>query len=366
MRPFVASGASPASLERKAFADDVAYYLRLDPKQLPSRYFYDPLGSALFEAICHLPWYWITRAEQGLLTAHASEILERFPSLSTIVELGPGSGEKVSLLVRAARSTASLTVHLVDVSAVALDLATRTLNAYDLKVERHQASYEAGLEALSRRHDRRTLVLFLGSNVGNFDPPGAAEFLRTIRRALRPDDALLIGADLLKPERDLLLAYDDPLGVTAAFNRNLLVRVNRELDADFDIDALSTARFGTRSNRASKHLVSTRTQRVRIANSRLDLTLGDGRRSGPSSEMPSRGDRRDARARQVPGDPAVGRCAQRLRADAGGGRVTPARLKRIGDETCTRERDGARSRSTMMNSSRLSDHIPVDKRVRAA
>jgi dimethylhistidine N-methyltransferase len=277
MRPFVASGASPASLERKAFADDVAYYLRLDPKQLPSRYFYDPLGSALFEAICRLPWYSITRAEQRLLAAHATEILQCVSSLSTIVELGPGSGEKVSRLVRAARSTASLTVHLIDVSPAALDLATRTLNAYDVKVERHQASYEAGLEALSRHHGRRTLVLFLGSNVGNFDPPGAAEFLRTIRRALRPDDALLIGADLLKPERDLLLAYADPLGVTAAFNRNLLVRVNRELDADFDIDAFEhRAIWNAAESRVEMHLVSTRSQRVRIAASRLDLTLKDG------------------------------------------------------------------------------------------
>jgi dimethylhistidine N-methyltransferase len=277
MRPFVASGASPASLERKAFADDVAYYLRLDPKQLPSRYFYDPLGSALFEAICHLPWYWITRAEQRLLTAHAAEILQCFPSLSTIVELGPGSGEKVSLLVRAAPSTASLTVHLVDVSPAALDLSTRTLSAYDLKVERHQASYEAGLEALSRRHDRRTLVLFLGSNVGNFDPPGAAEFLRTIRRTLRPGDALLIGADLLKPERDLLLAYADPLGVTAAFNRNLLVRVNRELDADFDIDAFEhRAIWNAAASRVEMHLVSVRSQRVRIAASGLDVEFQAG------------------------------------------------------------------------------------------
>jgi L-histidine N-alpha-methyltransferase len=277
MRPFVASGASPASLERKAFADDVAYYLRLDPKQLPSRYFYDPLGSALFEAICHLPWYSITRAEQRLLAAHATEILQCVSSLSTIVELGPGSGEKVSRLVSAARSTASLTVHLIDVSPAALDLATRTLNAYDVKVERHQASYEAGLEALSRHHGRRTLVLFLGSNVGNFDPPGAAEFLRTIRRALQPDDALLIGADLLKPERDLLLAYDDPLGVTAAFNRNLLVRVNRELDADFDIDAFEhRATWNAAESRVEMHLVSTRNQRVRIAASRLDVTLQAG------------------------------------------------------------------------------------------
>jgi len=277
MRPFVASGASPASLERKAFADDVAYYLRLDPKQLPSRYFYDPLGSALFEAICHLPWYPITRAEQRLLAAQAPEILRRVSSLSTIIELGPGSGEKVSLLVRAARSTASLTVHLVDVSSAALDLATRTLNAYDVKVERHQASYEAGLEALSRHHARRTLVLFLGSNVGNFDPPGAAEFLRTIRRTLRPGDALLIGADLLKPERDLLLAYADPLGVTAAFNRNLLVRVNRELDADFDIDAFEhRAIWNAAASRVEMHLVSVRSQRVRIAASGLDVEFQAG------------------------------------------------------------------------------------------
>ena len=97
MRPFVASGASPADLERKAFADDLGYYLRLDPKQLPSRYFYDPLGSALFEAICHLPWYSITRAERRLLAAHAAEILQRLSPLPTIVELGPGSGEKMSI-----------------------------------------------------------------------------------------------------------------------------------------------------------------------------------------------------------------------------------------------------------------------------
>ena len=277
MRPFVASGASPASLERKAFADDVAYYLRLDPKQLPSRYFYDPLGSALFEAICQLPWYPITRAEQRLLAERASDIVRHLPSLSTVVELGPGSGEKLATLVRAAPSTASLTVHLVDVSSAALDLAGRTLGAYDVTVVPHQASYEAGLEALSRRQTGRTLVLFLGSNIGNFDPPGADEFLRTIRRVLEPGDALLIGADLVKAEHDLLAAYDDPLGVTAAFNRNLLVRVNRELDADFDIDAFEhRAIWNAAASRVEMHLVSVRSQRVRIAASGLDLEFEAG------------------------------------------------------------------------------------------
>src|SRR6266516_4102517 len=138
MRPSVAPGPSAASLERKLFADDVGYYLRLDPRQLPSRYFYDALGSALFEAICHLPWYSITRAEQRLLAARASDIVQRVPSLSTIVELGPGSGEKLSMLVHAARSPASLTVHLVDLSSAALDLATRTLGKYDVTVVPHQ------------------------------------------------------------------------------------------------------------------------------------------------------------------------------------------------------------------------------------
>ena len=286
MRPFAASTRPTADLERRQFADDVAYYLRLDPKQLPSRYFYDPLGSALFEAICQLPWYSITRAERRLLEERADDIVQRLPSLSTVVELGPGSGEKLSFIVRAAGSNAALTVHLVDVSEAALDLATRTLSVHDgVVVVPHQASYEEGLEALS--HDLtdplrgvtsgRTLALFLGSNIGNFDRPGADEFLRTIRRALAPGDALLIGADLVKAERDLVLAYDDPLGVTAAFNRNLLVRVNRELGADFDVAAFEhRAIWNAIESRVEMHLVCARSQQVHIEGSRLDLTFNAG------------------------------------------------------------------------------------------
>jgi len=282
MRPFVASTPSAADLERKQFADDVGYYLRLDPKQLPSRYFYDGLGSALFEAICHLPWYSITRAERRLLEAHAAHIVQQLPGLSTLVELGPGSGEKLSMIVRAARSTAALTVHLVDVSSAALDLAARTLSVHErVSIVPHQASYEAGLDELARGDadllQGRTLVLFLGSNIGNFDRPGADEFLRTIRRALAPGDALLLGADLRKPDRDLLLAYDDPLGVTAAFNRNLLVRVNRELEGDFDVNAFEhRAIWNEADSRVEMHLVSRRSQQVRIAGAGLDLTFDAG------------------------------------------------------------------------------------------
>jgi dimethylhistidine N-methyltransferase len=278
MRPFAASTRPTADLEHRQFADDVAYYLRLDPKQLPSRYFYDALGSALFEAICELPWYPITRAERRLLEAHADDIVRRLPALSTVVELGPGSGEKLSFIVRAAGPGAGLTVHLVDVSEAALDLATRTLSVHDgVAVVPHQASYEEGLEELSRglasplraATKGRALVLFLGSNIGNFDRPGADEFLRTIRRALAPGDALLVGADLVKAERDLLLAYDDPLGVTAAFNKNLLARINNELGASFVLDRfIHRAIWDAEAARIEMHLVSLEEQEVDIPGAR--------------------------------------------------------------------------------------------------
>jgi dimethylhistidine N-methyltransferase len=264
-----------------AFAGDVQYYLALTPRQLPSRYFYDALGSALFEAICQLPWYRITRAEQRLLATHGREILSRVDPLSTLVELGPGSGEKMAALIGAGGSRRSrLTVHLVDVSRAALDLAHRTLSEIDeVDVVPHEARYEAGLQEISAAHRAtgRMLTLFLGSNIGNFDPPGAHAFLRTIRAALAPRDALLVGVDLVKPARELLVAYDDPLGVTAAFNRNLLVRINRELHADFDLDAFRhRAIWNGDGSRVEMHLVSTRRQRVRIPAASLDVTFEDG------------------------------------------------------------------------------------------
>ena len=154
-------------------------------------------------------------------------------SVSTVVELGPGSGQKLRLLIESGESRpAHLDVHLVDVSHDALVRSTQTLASLDgVRVITHEQPYEAGLAALAAAQalSGRTLMLFLGSNIGNFDQPDAHAFLRAIRAALAPGDALLLGADLLKPARQLLLAYDDPLGVTAAFNRNLLVRINQEL-----------------------------------------------------------------------------------------------------------------------------------------
>jgi len=269
----------PAAID--SLAGDVQYYLTLTPRQLPSRYFYDPLGSALFEAICELPWYRITKAERALLERHAREIFDRVEPLSTLVELGPGSGDKLAALVSAGARAKRLTVHLVDVSAAALDLAARTLHALDLDlvVAPHQATYETGLvDAMGHRSaSGRALTLFLGSNIGNFDPPGADEFLLGVRASLAAGDSLLVGTDLVKPEHDLLLAYDDPLGVTAAFNRNLLVRINRELGADFDVSAFHhQALWNAAESRVEMHLVASRAQRVRIPGASVGLTFDEG------------------------------------------------------------------------------------------
>ena len=275
------SAASPAvEDDRLRFAEDVEYYLSLSPRQLPSRYLYDDLGSALFEAICHLPWYRITTIEQGMLERHAREIVSRLAPLSTLIELGSGSGAKLATIVGALEAPQRTTVHLVDVSASALAAARRVLESDPrLTVVTHRTRYESGLAeaAGSARADGRALALFLGSNIGNFDPPGADAFLHNLASALRPGDALAIGADLVKPEPELLLAYDDPLGVTAAFNRNLLVRVNRELGADFDLQAFAhRAVWNAEASRIEMHLVSERRQRVRIPAARLDVTFDVG------------------------------------------------------------------------------------------
>jgi dimethylhistidine N-methyltransferase len=262
------------------FASDVQYYLSQQPRQLPSRYLYDDLGSALFDAICRLPWYGVTRAELGLLAKHGEQILARVPDLTTIIELGPGNGEKLGALVNAGRAgTTHLDLRLVDISASALDLSSHVLCALpNVDVSTYEAEYEAGLAtAAAATRSGRALALFLGSNIGNFDRPGAGAFLREIRASLMLGDMLLIGADLVKPERELILAYDDPLGVTAAFNRNLLVRINRELGGKFDVDGFSHgAIWSAEYSRVEMHLVSRGRQRAVVGAADLDFMLEDG------------------------------------------------------------------------------------------
>jgi dimethylhistidine N-methyltransferase len=270
----------PAELVRD-FAADVRRDLSLTPKQLQSRYLYNGLGSSLFEAICFLPWYRITRAEGRLLDRFAAEMVAAVADPVTLVELGCGSGEKISMVARALLlQKRPVSVHLIDISPVALELSERTLGRLEhVSVVGHRGTYEEGLRRAAAQRPRSSaiLTLFLGSNIGNFDPPQAEGFLRKIREALEPGDALLLGADLVKPEPELLLAYDDPLGVTAAFNKNLLLRINTELLADFDLSAFAhRASWNAVERRVEMHLVSLRRQDVAIERAEISVHFEPG------------------------------------------------------------------------------------------
>ena len=264
-----------------AFAADVRASLQKSPRQLPSKYLYDELGSALFEAICRLPWYRITRAESSLLARHAREILAPLTRPLSLAELGCGSGEKLALLVRHATEPLQL-IQLIDISPSALDTARYRLEALGIRaILTHHTTYEDGIgrAAASRPRDGSLLVLFLGSNIGNFDPRVAGNLLRRVRLALREGDALLLGSDLVKPEEELLLAYDDPLHVTEAFNRNVLRRINDELGGTFDLAGFDhLAVWNAGASRVEAHLVSRRRQHVRIPAAGVELTLEEGER----------------------------------------------------------------------------------------
>ncbi|HEV2765635.1 MAG TPA: L-histidine N(alpha)-methyltransferase [Pyrinomonadaceae bacterium] len=270
-----------------SFAEDVRAGLTSEPKRLSPKYFYDALGSLLFDAICLLPEYYLTRAEDEILTEHAGEIIAACGAGPlALLELGSGSAVKTRRLVEAAlRCQPSLTYVPVDISASALEGGARALlgDYAGLSVEAYAGDYERALplvrgESLEGRG--RVLALFLGSNVGNFRPEEAREFLRTLcRQALRPGDALLLGADLKKDPRTLEDAYDDPVGVTAAFNLNLLARINRELDADFDPRSFRhVARYDEREGRVEMHLESTRAQTVRLRRLVLEVSFEAGER----------------------------------------------------------------------------------------
>ena len=271
----------PAVLD--TFAADAVRDLQRQPKQLQARYLYDPLGSSLFDAICRLPWYRITRSEAMLLCRHAREIAEclsRRERDASVVELGCGNGEKLELLLAAMSGEARAQVHLIDISVEALKATTARVSRFSqISVSAHQGTYEQGLASVRPfvQHHPGTLVIFLGSNIGNFDPLAANGVLGAIREPLARGSLFLLGADLVKPEEDLLLAYDDPLGVTAAFNRNLLVRVNRELDADFDVSAFAhRAIWNEDERRVEMHLVSECEQDVHLAAADVRIHFAPG------------------------------------------------------------------------------------------
>lgn len=223
------------------FLSDVLAGLALRPRALPSRWFYDARGSQLFQWITNLPGYYLTRVEREILAAHADALLAPLAGPAcTVVDLGAGDGHKTQLLLRRLAGRAEVTYAPVDVSAAALEEAgARVRQELPAVVVRPvQAGWEEALAQLARARDGGArLVLFLGSSVGNLELAEATALLRQVRRALRPGDHLLIGFDLVKPLPLLLAAYDDPQGVTRAFNLNLLQRMNRELGTALEVDA---------------------------------------------------------------------------------------------------------------------------------
>jgi L-histidine Nalpha-methyltransferase len=261
-----------------SFASDVRRGLGTRPYRLPPHWFYDELGSRLFDAICLLPWYRITRVERRLLRRAARAMARRTPQPTFVAELGPGNGEKLTLFLEDLGGDPR--VLLVDISPEALVASTARLAKAGFRgVSAVRGTYEAGLARIrvERPKRGRALVLFLGSNMGNFEPRRAARFLRDVRAALEPGDELLLGADLVKPEKDLVLAYDDPLGVTAAFNRNVLARMNRELGADVDLESFAhRAVWNAGEGRVEMSLVSNRAQTVRIPRARLEARFRKG------------------------------------------------------------------------------------------
>ena len=258
----------------RAFAEMVRAGLGAKQKELQPAYFYDALGSALFDAITQLPEYTITRAEIELLRAHGREIIAAAGTDLELIELGPGSGEKLPLLLD---HCPNCRVHLIDVSAAALESARRRLReAFDVEISLCEAEFAEGLAPLPPSKCKR-LMLFLGSNIGNFTSLEAADFLRVVHHSLSPGDMLLLGVDLVKAEQKLLAAYDDPLGVTAAFNKNILLRINRELGANFDLLAFDhRAVWNADASRIEMHLLSLLEQTVHIVDLKLDVTFVAG------------------------------------------------------------------------------------------
>ena len=256
-------------------AEDVRKGLAAKPKRFLPKYFYDELGSQLFEAICLLPEYYLTRAENEILERYADAIAASVDGEITLVEMGSGSASKTRLVIEALlRRQSQLCFMPVDISASALESSSRILlQSYPrLAIEAYAADYFAGLAELGKKPRKRTLALFLGSNISNFDRDEALRFLRALRSVLNKGDALLLGADLKKDPAVLEAAYNDALGVTSAFNLNVLARINRELGGTFDLRAFRhRAFYNDASGRIEIYIESLFNQRVRIE--KLDLEV---------------------------------------------------------------------------------------------
>jgi len=263
------------------FAEDVRRGLTATPKSIPPRYFYDALGSALFGAICNLPEYYPTRAEERILHSECADILHTLGGPLRLVDLGSGESRKTRLLIEAVLARQPRLEYLaIDIDDSVLDFARRRLTADYPSLDFIPACTDfAGAADALRAHpsDVKTVVLFLGSTIGNLDEVEAVSLLSSIRSALSPTDSFFLGADLKKSRRLLEPAYDDALGVTAAFNLNLLQRINRELGGHFRLDRFAhLAFYDEERGRIEMHLAARETHSVRIDALDLEVEFHEG------------------------------------------------------------------------------------------
>jgi L-histidine N-alpha-methyltransferase len=266
-----------ADSANRALRRDVSHGLRQTPKSLPPKWFYDEVGSELFDQITRLPEYYPTRTEAGILAARAGSIAAA-TGADTLVELGSGTSEKTRMLLDALRDRGTLRRFIpFDVDAGILQSAGAAIEADypGVDVDAVCGDFEEHLAEIPSGGTR--LVVFLGSTIGNLTAGPRAEFLSALADVLRPGDCLLLGTDLVKEADRLVRAYDDSAGVTAAFNRNVLAVVNRELDADFDLDAYQhIARWNTDEERIEMWLRADGRQSVCIRALDLTAEFGDG------------------------------------------------------------------------------------------
>jgi dimethylhistidine N-methyltransferase len=278
MTPKDISTAVVPQYSKNDFAAEVRSGLcRTEQKELPSKYLYDEVGSALFEVISVLPEYGLTRADERLLRRHSADIVTRLQSHVLVAELGSGSGKKTRWILEALARRQRTTYCPIELSPTALARCESELGQIDcVSIVGFERSYLDGLlaAAAGRRDDDHLLVLFLGSTIGNFDRDAAERFLVEVRRILFPGDALLLGTDLEKPFDQMLDTYDDELGVTAAFNLNILARINRELGADFNLAAFRhQVRYDPNFQRIEMHLRSLIDQNVTIPNAQCSVSF---------------------------------------------------------------------------------------------
>jgi dimethylhistidine N-methyltransferase len=263
---------SSTTPELTQFAEDVLRGLSSTPKQLSSKYFYDDEGSRLFQEIMRLPEYYPTRAELKIFTEQTDAIHDVFvdnaPAID-LIELGAGDGTKTAVLIEHfLKNDTDFTYSPIDISQEANDaLSARFREKFpELRIDPHPGDYFQVLTSLKNGSQRRKVLMFLGSNIGNFQRDQAVDFFRQLRAVMNPNDRLFIGFDMQKDPRVIVAAYDDPQGVTAAFNLNLLRRINRELGADFDLEKFSHyAQYRPIECAARSFLISREKQTVNIA-----------------------------------------------------------------------------------------------------